>query len=268
MELQHNTANSPLVLSELKGSIAYITLNRPEVRNAFNPDVIAQLTLAFQNISTNQSIRVVVLSGNGKAFCAGADLDYMKTVGDYTLDQNVTDGTNLAAMFDAVAYCPAPVIALAHGASMGGANGLLAACDMVIGESNTIFAFSEVKVGIIPAVISPYVLNKMQTRLAHELMLTGRKFTAQEALAGGLINYIVEKEHIEQKLNELINELLTASPLAVAQCKQLLRDVSQGIDTNKLRATTTQYLAQARATDEGKEGLRAFLEKRKPYWIE
>ena len=256
------------VVTEKIGSIAYVHFNRPQLRNAFNQAMIRQITQAFENLATDKSLRAVVVKGNGKAFCAGADLEYMQQVANFGYDENVADGLLLAGMFEAIASCPSPVIGMVHGASMGGANGILAVCDLVICETNTLFAFSEVKVGIIPAVISPYVLSKMQTRLAHELMLPGRKFTAKEALNGGLVNYIVESDAMEAKLQEVINELLTASPLAVAQCKNLLRSIPLGGNPNTMHELSTQFLARARSTSEGKEGLRAFLEKRKPNWIE
>jgi methylglutaconyl-CoA hydratase len=257
-----------LVVTEIVGKVATVRLNRPEVRNAFNQAMIQQITEVFENLAHNTGIRVIVLRGNGKTFCAGADLEYMQQVAGFSPDENVADGMLLARMFEAIAMSTVPVVGIVHGASMGGANGILAACDIVLAENDTVFAFSEVKLGIVPAVISPFVLRKLQPGAARELMLTGRRFSAHEAVAAGLINYSLDSDSVETKLTEIIHEFYTASPQAVALCRKLIAGVSGNLYNDNLGQMTANYLAEARASAEGKEGLNAFLQKRKPGWTE
>ncbi len=246
---------------------ASIWLNRPEKHNALNPLMIAELTEAFTHLAHEPGIRVIVLRGKGKSFCAGADLNYMKEIAGFGEKENHADAMQLATLFETIYSSPKPVIALVHGAVYGGANGLSAACDIVLAEKNTIFAFSEVKLGISPATISPYVIRRCGGAAARELMLTGRRFTAEEAARFLLVNKIVEIGEMEEALQAYVKELLAAAPEALAQCKKLIHDVAgQQHQGPELMEETARLIASQRASAEGQEGIAAFFEKRKPNW--
>lgn len=253
-----------ILFTEQRGNVLTLWLNRPDVRNALNEQLIAGLTEAFLQLPAG--IRVVVIRGRGKAFCAGADLEYMQRLAGFSEAENLADARRLGALFDAVAQAPVPVIAVVHGAVMGGANGLLAAADIVLAETSTRFAFSEVRLGIVPAVISPYILRRMNTQPARELMLTGRFFAAGEARDGGLVNAVLPEDEIEKRLAQYIDDFLAASPDAVTRCKKLLDHVEKNLSDDQLSDYTARAIAGARASAEGREGLAAFLEKRKPDW--
>ncbi len=254
-------------VSKQKG-ITEVILNRPEVHNAMNELMIHELTDAFRNItSANKLPRLVVLRGNGKSFCAGADLNYMKGIADFGFEENVEDGKRLATLFRTIYECSVPTMAVVHGSAFGGANGLLAACDMVIAAENTRFAFSEVKLGISPSTISPFVIKRIGEFGARELMLTGKRFDGKEAEKWHLINCTVPPEQLEEKAHELMNEILTAAPKAVLETKKLITQIVQNQNLNKNIEFTAQLIARLRAANEGQEGMSAFLEKRKPNWI-
>lgn len=256
-------------VSVIPGIVTSVTLNKPEVHNAMNDVMIAELTEAFNSFLENTSTRVVVLRGNGKSFCAGADLNYMKSIAGFGFDENVKDGQKLAVLFKAIYDCPIPTIALVHGAVFGGANGLLAACDIVIAEENTTFAFSEVKLGIAPATIAPFVIKRIGEFGAKELMMTGKRFKAPEAQKWNLVNHICPIDELENTSQELVKQLLGSAPQAVKETKQLIKKViSSHQNSDELIEFTTIKIAELRASEEGQEGMASFLEKRKPNWVE
>ena len=242
-------------------------LNRPEVKNAFSDEMIAELTDAFQKIAIDQSIRVLVMSGNGSAFCAGADLHWMKKVKDYSEAENLSDSLALAKMMQALYLLPQPTIARVNGAAFGGGIGLVCACDIGIAVDTAFFAFSEVKLGLAPAVVSPFVVKKMGESVCRDLFLTGRKFTAQEAKSFGMVHAIVPSGQLDSCVEDYIRELNTAGPLAVSACKKLLDYLGckNPLDTAEY---TSELIANLRVSKEGQEGIQSFFEKRKPSWFE
>ena len=251
-----------------KDDIRQVILNRPEVHNAMNELMINELTEAFRKTaSANKLPRLVMLRGNGKSFCAGADLNYMKGIAAFGFEENVEDGKRLAALFRSIYACPVPTMAVVHGSAFGGANGLLAACDMVIAAENTRFAFSEVKLGISPSTIGPFVIKRIGEYGARELMLTGKRFDGKEAEKWHLVNHAVPSEQLEEKAEEMIHEIMTAAPLAVGETKKLITQIVQNQNLHKNIEFTAQLIARLRAADEGQEGMAAFLEKRKPDWV-
>lgn len=252
-----------------EGIVTTIWLNRPELHNAMDNVMIAELTEAFQFLGNSKSVRVLVLRGKGKSFCAGADLNYMKSIAAYGFEENVKDGKKLAALFQAIYDCPLPTVAVVHGAAFGGANGLLASCDIVIANEKTTLAFSEVKLGITPATIAPFVIKRIGEFGAKELMMTGKRFKANEAKKWKLVNHAVGEELIEETLSGTVRQLLGSAPNAVKETKDLIREVvvSSGI-TEGLIEMTASKIAELRASEEGQEGMAAFLEKRKANWVE
>jgi len=248
---------------------ATVTLSRPDVHNAFNDAVIAEVTAAFRDVGGRDDVRVVVLKGEGKCFCAGADIGWMKRTVEYTFDENVADADHMANMLRTIRECPKPVIARVHGPVFGGGIGLLGACDMAVALESAIFSLSEVKLGIIPAVISPYVLEKIGTGAMRRYALTAERFDAAEAKRIGLINEVApDVETLDARISDLAKALLGNGPLAMAACKRVLRDVLACGNWDEIQAITTERTAKQRVADEGQEGLKAFLEKRKPAWIE
>ena len=251
-----------------EGKVTTIRLNRPDLRNAMDEQLISELTDAFHDARKNQDVRVIILRGKGKSFCAGADLNYMKSIAEFGFEENVKDAQKLAALFQTIYLCPVPTIALVHGAAFGGANGLLAACDIVIAEENTKFAFSEVKLGITPATISPFVIRRIGEYGARELMITGKRFDAREALKWKLVNHITKESMLEQMLDETVQHILSSGPVAVRETKQLIRQVDVSTHMEELMEYTTQMIARLRGSAEGREGMSSFLEKRKPKWMD
>ena len=253
------------IITEQEAGINTIWLNRPDVHNAMNAQMISELTEVFQNLD-DDGIRAVVLRGKGKSFCAGADLNYMKEIATFGYEENKTDSLKLAGLFRSIYECPFPTIAVVHGAAFGGANGLLAACDIVIAEENTTFAFSEVKLGIAPATIAPFVIKRIGEFGAKELMITGKRFKGPEALKWHLVNSIVSETELENTLNTFTDELKRNAPAAVRATKSLIRTVMKNKQDDMLEFTA-DLIARLRAAEEGQEGMAAFLEKRKPKWI-
>ena len=252
---------------QLGESMAWINLDRPEVRNALNPLMIRELTEAFDWLNSRDDIRVIILKGNGKSFCAGADLAYMKEMAEYSYEQNVADADQLSKLFRTIYYCNKAVIAVVHGACIGGANGIIAAADIVIAETLTKFAFSEVRLGITPATISPFVVQKIGNTAAKELMLTGRIFSADEAKNFNLVNVVTDESRLVFMERQYIEHFMQASPDAVAECKNLLRLVSgTGDPTAPVFHETATLIANQRISKSGQEGMAAFFEKRKPEW--
>ncbi|WP_300597181.1 enoyl-CoA hydratase/isomerase family protein [Niabella sp.] len=245
--------------------IATIWLNRPEVRNAFNDIMIAELIHAFETLTSDEAVRVITLRGRGKVFCAGADLKWMKANATSGYEESLGENRQLAQCFQTVYHTPKPTIAVVHGAAMGGANGLIAACDFAYAGNDTLFAFSEVRLGLVPATIAPYILKKMGEAKAKELILTGRQFHAKEAAHAGLINQVLQEIELESKVAELIQELLQAGPGSLAASKQLLHHIAAK-ELETAIPYTVEAIARARSSAEGQEGMQAFFEKRKPNW--
>ena len=251
-----------------KQIIASIRLNRPDVHNAMNDVMISELTETFNSFHKNSNTRGIVLRGNGKSFCAGADLNYMKNIAGFGIEENKNDAKKLAALFSAIYNCPMPTIAVVHGAAFGGANGLLAACDFVIAEKKTTFAFSEVKLGIAPATIAPFVIRRIGEFGAKELMMTGKRFKAPEALSWHLVNKVASSDDLEKALYETLKQLLSSAPKAVMETKELISKVVNEIAiSEELINHTVTKIAELRASEEGQEGMASFLEKRKAGWV-
>jgi len=253
------------LIARRDGAVERLVLNRPDVRNAFNDVMIAELTEWADAIAHDGAVRAVVISGEGPTFCAGADLAWMAKSLDYTEAENVDDARRASTMFAALDELPVPVIARIHGAALGGGAGLAAVCDVVIAEEHAMFGFTEVKLGIVPAVISPFVVAKIGRSASRELFLTGRRFTARHALDIGLVHDVVPPENLEATVNGVVREVISAGPQAVAVAKQLIADVWNKTP-GEARDRTAQALARRRISAEGQEGLRAFLGKRKPGW--
>lgn len=246
---------------------ASVILNRPEVRNAFNEITIAELTQAFLEISVDTSIRAVVLAARGPAFCAGADLNWMRKMADYTLEENRADAAQLAKMLRTIYECPQPVVARIQGDCYAGGMGLMAACDIAVTVDEANFCLSEVKLGLIPATISPYVIKAMGENAARRYFLTAERFTAEEALRIGLVQDVVALHALDASVAGIVKSLVSNSPNAVRQAKRLVREVGGKSISSILIADTVEGIAQIRASDEGREGVSAFLEKRKPSWL-
>lgn len=250
------------------GGVATVTLTRPELHNAFNEVMIRELQEAFTLFGKNAPVRVVILRGEGKSFCAGADLNWMKKMVDYTFEQNVEDAHALAAMFRAIHSCPKPVIARVHGSAFGGGVGLLAACDMVFATENASFCLSEVKLGLLPAVISPFVLKKIGQAHAQRYFLTAEKFSAQEARRIGLVSDVFPDEQaLDRQIASVAQSLCGNGPEALSQCKVLIEQVCR-TDWERAVDITTKLIADRRTSKEGQEGMKAFLEKRAPDWVQ
>ena len=247
--------------------IARITLTRPEVRNAFNDEVIQQLKAAFEDVGQRADVRAVVLAAEGPAFCAGADLNWMRRMADYTRDENIADAGQLAAMLKAIYECPKPTIAAVQGDVFAGGMGLVAACDIAVSVRTATYCLSEVKLGLIPATISPYVIRAMGARAAHRYFLTAERFSADEAHRIGFVHELVDADALEAQVGELAQALVGASPAAVKACKKLVQDVAEREIDAALVAATVEGIAEIRASDEGREGVASFLQKRKPAWL-
>ena len=247
--------------------VATVTLNRPEVRNAFNETTIAEITQVFNELNGDSSIRAIVLAANGPAFCAGADLNWMTKMADYTQVENLADAGQLAAMLAAIYTCAKPVVAQVQGDCYAGGMGLVAACDVVVSVDSAQFCLSEVKLGLIPATISPYVIKAMGENAARRYFLTAERFDAAQALRIGFVHEVTSADALQGKVAEIVKALVSNSPNAVAQAKVLVREVGGREITPELIASTVASIAVIRASDEGREGVRSFLEKRKPGWL-
>lgn len=247
--------------------VATVTLNRPEVRNAFNDEVIAELTAVFLELGERAEVRCVVLAGNGPAFCAGADLNWMKRMADYTRDENLADAAALANLLRVIYRCPKPTIARVQGDAYAGGTGLVAVCDIAVSADSAQYCLSEVKLGLIPATISPYVIRAMGARAAHRYFLTAERFSAAEAHRIGFVHEVVAADALDAKVGELALALVQAGPAAVKACKELVQDVAHRKITQLLIDRTVEGIADIRVSGEGREGIQAFLGKRKPAWL-
>ena len=249
------------------GPVARITLTMPEIRNAFSDEVIQAITEAFADVGARADVRAVVLAAEGPAFCAGANLNWMRRMADYTREENLADASKLAAMLRTIAECPKPTIARVQGDVYAGCMGLVAACDMAVSVDTAWYCLSEVKIGLAPATISPYVIRAMGARAAQRYFLTAERFTAAEAHRIGFVHEVVAADALDTKVDELLKALTSASPAAVVACKTLVADVvGRDIDEG-LIAYTVEAIADIRASTEGREGVQAFLNKRKPAWL-
>ena len=249
------------------GGVAQVRLARPEVRNAFNAQLIAELHAAFERLSAQRSVRAIVLSGEGKSFCGGADINWMRASLDLSREENVADAQRMSDMFRAIDACSKPVIARVHGAALGGGAGLVAVCDVAICADDTVFGFTETKLGILPAVISPFVLAKIGASHARALFLTGERFDAKRAAAIGLIHEVVGGDALDAAVGRIVEEIKTASPTGIAEAKKIIREVCAAT-YEASRDITSHAIARQRTSEEGQEGLRAFLERRKAGWID
>ncbi|GIZ51807.1 enoyl-CoA hydratase [Noviherbaspirillum aridicola] len=247
--------------------MATVTLNRPDMRNAFNETAIGEITGAFRALDHAQEVRAVVLAANGPAFCAGADLNWMKKMAGYTRDENLADAAQLAEMLRTIHTCSKPVVARVQGDCYAGGMGLVAACDIAIAAETVNFCLSEVKLGLIPATISPYVIRAMGENAARRYFLTAERFSAQEALRIGFIHQTAAAGALDAAVADIVRALSANSPHAMREAKRLVRDMAGAPLTADLIADTAERIADIRSSDEGKEGVAAFLEKRKPGWL-
>lgn len=257
--------NFETIIFKVENNVGYVILNRPDVHNAFNDKMIEELQIVFEEIERHPDVRVVVLRGEGKSFCAGADLNWMKMVKDYSYEENLKESLALAEMLYKIYSCPKTTIARVQGYAIGGGTGLVAVCDIAIASSEAKFSFSEVKLGLIPACISPYVIKKCGEGKTRELFLTGERITAEKAYAVGLVNKVVTPPELDNVVQELISQLLSSGPEAIKKCKELVSKVPQ-MTYEEMKRYTAEVIAQMRISDEAQEGMKAFLEKRKPRW--
>ncbi|MCD4747247.1 MAG: enoyl-CoA hydratase/isomerase family protein [Bacteroidales bacterium] len=252
---------------ELKKKVGTVWLNRPEKHNAMNAEMISEIIDCYENINEMPEVRIVLLRGRGKSFCAGADLNYMKGIAQFGFEENYEDSLNLAKCFNVIYTCKKPTIAVVQGAAIGGANGLLAACDFVYCEDETKFAFAEVKLGIAPATISPYVNKRIGEYGSRDLMLTGRRFLGKEAEKYKLVNKSLPAAELEEQINLTVKFLMTSGPDAMAAVKKLIYTISNKLSFEDSIDFTARMIADLRASKEGQEGMASFLEKRKPNWV-
>lgn len=259
--------SEPVLLDTTRSGLAVVRLNRPEVHNAFNPEVIDALSEVFEDLRTADGVRCVLLEGEGPSFSAGADLAWMRAAADYTEAENRTDAAALAAMLAHLRALPQPTIALVHGPAVAGGCGIVAACDVAIAVRTAFFGLSEVRLGLIPAVISPYVIEAIGARAARRFFLTGERFDAAEALRLGLVHAVVEdRQALAETAERIVGAVFQGAPGAISAAKQLIDDVAGAPIDAALRAETARRIAHQRATPEAKEGTTAFLEKRRPDW--
>ena len=247
--------------------VARVRLNNPDKHNAFDDEIIGELTEAFVAIADNSNVRVMVLGSEGKSFSAGADLEWMKRMASYSYDENLRDASALALMLKTLNEIPQPTIARIQGPAFGGAVGLVSCCDMAVAASAASFSLSEVKIGLVPATISPYVIAAIGQRAARRYFVTAERFDAHRALQLGLVNEVVDAEQLDQEIDRLINTLLANGPEAVTGAKQLVFDVAGKPIDQQLIDATCETIAAIRVSEQGQEGLQAFLERRKPQWI-
>ena len=251
---------------QVNGHRATVTLRRPEVRNAFNDETIAQLAQAFETLGARADLRCIVLAADGPAFCAGADLNYMKRMSGFGFDDNLADARRLAGMLNTIHACPIPTVARIQGDVFAGGMGLVAACDIAVTVDSARFCLSEVNLGLVPATIGPFVLRAMGARAAHRYFLTGERFSAAEALRIGFVHESVPVAQLDDTVERVVGALLNAGPAATRSAKAFVRDVAGRAIDAALIESTARSIAELRGSDEGREGIRSFLEKRSPAW--
>jgi methylglutaconyl-CoA hydratase len=254
------------IIFEKKNRVASVQLNRPEVRNAFHPEMISEITQVFKNLPQEKDVQVVLISGAGKSFCSGADLDWMKSMATFSEAGNLADAEKLFEMFESIKRCPYPVITKVHGHVMGGALGLLAVSDLVVAEEKTKFCFSEAKLGLAPAVISAFVKERMTIGQMNRWFLTADIFNSTEAVHAGLVNQVASEAEVNGIVEKWTKSLLANGPVALRATKQLIQQVTATSDSMTLKKVTSRLIAQLRAGSEGQEGLKSFFEKREPSW--
>jgi methylglutaconyl-CoA hydratase len=252
---------------ERDGGVARVWLNRPEVRNAFNEAVIAELGEAFATLGADASLRAIVLGGHGKAFCAGADLAWMRQMADFTWEQNRADAQALADMLWTLYRCPVPIVGRIHGDCYAGGVGLAAVCDILVASDAATFCLSEARLGLLPATISPYEIRALGEQAARRYFVSAERFGAREAHAIGFVHELTTAEGLDAKVDEIVAALEANGPMAVRACKALVQDIAGRPISGALRADTARRIADVRASDEGKEGVASFLQKRKPGWL-
>ena len=248
------------------GNLASLSLARPDKRNAFHEQMIEELIVALDKYRKDSDIKVLLIRGKGSVFSAGADLDWMQSVRNYSFNENKLESKQLYRLFHMIYSFPVPVITIVHGASFGGANGIVAASDISLAEDKTTFRFSEVQLGLLPATISPFVVRRIGEFYARELFLTGLPFNAEKALSTGLVNYTGTHDVIENQLKELLNSILSAAAGSLKNTKWLVQKVTDNFNIADMEDFTADMIASARVSDEGQEGMKAFAEKRKPDW--
>jgi methylglutaconyl-CoA hydratase len=258
---------SQALLVDIRAGVATVTLNRPEVRNAFDDALIAELAATFKALDDDDAVRAVVLAGNGPAFCAGADLNWMKRMAGYGYEQNLHDAMGLAVMLQTIDRMRKPTIARVHGPAFAGGTGLVAACDIALGTPEAKFCLSEAKLGLSPATISPYVVRAMGERAARRYFLSAEVFDADEALRIGLLSALVPAAQLEAAIESLLRHLLAGGREALAKIKDLIRTVASVPIDDTMVADTARRIAEIRVSPEGREGIASFLEKRKPSWV-
>lgn len=258
--------SSTLEILRPSAHVAEVWLNRPEVRNAFNDGVITELSAAFAELGADPALRVIVLGGRGKAFCAGADLGWMRAMADYSWEQNRTDAQALAEMLWTIYRCPLPVIGRIHGDCYAGGMGLAAVCDVLVAAEGVTFCLSEARLGLLPATISPYVVRAMGEQAARRFFVTAERFSAAQAQRMGFVHELVAPEALDAKVAELVATVVANGPAASRACKRLVQDVAGRAIDAELRAETARRIADIRASAEGREGVQAFLNKREPSW--
>lgn len=250
---------------EQSGAVARVVLNRPDIRNAFNDTMIRELRAAFRELWRDEKTRVVVLTGEGSSFCAGADLHWMKRVLAFTYEENLEDSMNLAHLMREMYEFPKPLVGRINGPAIGGGTGLVAVCDIVVAAETAVFSFSEVKIGLVPACISPYVLKRVGERSAREYFITGERLRAAKALECGLVNKVVPPEELDDAVGLYVDALLTSGPDAVRTCKRMVRDVAE-MSLDAAGPYTAEIIARLRLSEEGQEGMTSFLQRRRPKW--
>ena len=261
-----DTAKMAFVELEIKSKIATVTLNRPEVHNALSLEMISELTKIFTELDKDKNVRVIVFQAEGKSFCAGADLNYMKSMINALYEENLKDAEKLGLVFKTIYDCSKPIIARVQGSAFGGGVGLISVCDIAVAKEDALFALSETRIGLVPGVISPFVIQKTGFANASRYFLTSERFNANKAKEIGLVSEVVKDDNdLDKKINELTFTILQNGPLAVSACKKLIRDVVDR-EINDALNVSKEYIAKCRMNSEGQEGMKAFFEKRKPNW--
>jgi methylglutaconyl-CoA hydratase len=258
---------TPTLTVDRQGAVARVWLDRPEVRNAFNEQLIAELAETFRALGADHSLRAIVLGGRGKAFCAGADLSWMRAMADYTWEQNRADAERLADMLYAIYSCPVPVIGRIHGDCYAGGVGLAAVCDVLVATASANFCLSEARLGLLPATIGPYVVRALGEQASRRYFVTAERFDALTAQRLGFVHEVCTEEALDPKIDEIAALIVANGPCAVKACKQLVKDVAGVSITDTLRAETARRIADIRASDEGREGVQSFLSRRAPNWV-
>ncbi|MGQ9619051.1 MAG: enoyl-CoA hydratase-related protein [Candidatus Aminicenantia bacterium] len=253
------------ILYEKKEPLGRIVLNRPEVRNAFDDLMISELHQVLDEVEKEGRVRVVIITGAGDSFCAGADLNWMRRVKDWSYEKNYEDALKVAELMEKIYTFPKPIITRVNGATIGGGTGIVASSDIAVASENAFFGLAEVKIGLVPSVISPYLVKRCGERVCREIFLTGERISAKKALEHGLVNYVVHPSEMDKKVEEIVEMLLTSGPNALRICKELIKKVSE-TPLREVKYYTADIIAKIRISEEGQEGIASFLEKRKPKW--